>query len=577
MKKKFMAVSCLAFACTFAFGACGGAQGSTGGNSTENSGGSSSGGNKGYISQEVLDLGAEFNSEYYPVEEAIEQKQGKIDVAILFEGTEKGWEAVANEYMRLQSNAVVVKLDTNWTAGNYPEKLDQELTSKTDWDIVQGNLASGGNTRTYCMNMQPSINTKNAYAGNKTWREVLMEDAYISDKTGTSTETFLMNSEGLQTAWFVNTVALEAAAEQGYVNAEGKAENPITWDDLMSLCSAMEKAGYSNPLGISVATDSINNSQFTWLLRVYGDYYYRNEYNNIMTEGSTYEVDLTAEQPEADEGYSLSNPKLFNSILGEDISANYVGGNSAKFKDFISQFGKMKDYLLLDAATTSMAQMRSLFQQQSNGKESPQIMLDYVGSGLSFAQSETNDFKIDFFDYPTMVSEYVEENTLLRDVGDNGGYLSIVQQGSEQNALTLDFMKFFMSPYGQTVYYKGLSDAKASPKGLTLVDNSLVIVPTEWKEYFETDKISFTGLSDSNPYITFLVRSLDSGVNSTMKAEELWKKYLTGTGSDAINAEDFGGQWQDSLMADWAAFCKNHSWNVNCYKYPEQDDTSFGG
>ena len=296
MKNKFMAVSCLAFACAFAFGSCGGSS-SAGGN--ENSAGGSS--NKGYITQEALDLGAEFNSAYYPVANAIEQRQGKIDVAILFEGTEKGWEAVANEYMRLQSNAVVVNLDTKWTASNYPDKLDQELTSgNTDWDIVQGNLSSGNNTNTYCMNMYPSISGKNAYAGNKTWREVLQEDAYISDKTGTSSQTYLMNSEGLQTAWFVNTVAMEAAAAQGYVNKEGKAENPITWDDLMNLCSAMEAAGYKNPLGISVAQDSVNSSQFTWLLRVYGDYYYRNEYNGIQKEGSSYEVDLEAEQPEAD-------------------------------------------------------------------------------------------------------------------------------------------------------------------------------------------------------------------------------------------------------------------------------------
>ena len=143
--------------------------------------------------------------------------------------------------------------------------------------------------------------------------------------------------------------------------------------------------------------------------------------------------------------------------------------------------------------------------------------------------------------------------------------------------MTLDFMKFFMSPYGQTIYYRGLSVAKASPKGLTLVENSLVIVPESWKAYFATDKISFTGLSDSNPYITFMIRSLDSGSNSVLKAEELWQKYLTGTGKDYIDEETFGGQWQDALMADWAAFCEKRTWNENCYKHPEQDDTSFGG
>jgi hypothetical protein len=173
-----------------------------------------------------------------------------------------------------------------------------------------------------------------------------------------------------------------------------------------------------------------------------------------------------------------------------------------------------------------------------------------------------------------MESQYISEGTQIRDVGGNGGYLSIVQHGSAQNELTLDFMKFFMSPYGQTIYYKGLSEAKASPKGLTLVDTSLVIVPTEWNEYFNTKKISFTGLSDSNPYITFFVRALDSGSNSTIKAEELWKKYLTGTGADKIDEVTFGGQWQDALMLDWPKFCEDRSWNKECYLNPNQDDTN---
>ena len=176
-----------------------------------------------------------------------------------------------------------------------------------------------------------------------------------------------------------------------------------------------------------------------------------------------------------------------------------------------------------------------------------------------------------------MESEFIDSSTLLRDVGGNGGYLSIVRHGGAQDTLTLDFMKFFMSPYGQSIYYDGLSKAKAFPKGLTLVDESLVIVPTAWDKYFKTDKISFTGLSDSNPYITFMVRSLDGGKISTIKAEELWKKYLTGSKTDAINEDSFGGQWQDAIMADWNDFCRNRGWNVNCYKYPQQDDTSFGG
>lgn len=570
MKKKFLAVSCLAFASVFAFGACGGEVSSTGGNSASNGGS----GNKNAINA-TLDLGADFNADYYPSAD-IQCRQGKIDVALVFDGTEKGWQALADEYARLHKNAVVVALNTNvQTTKEYTDKLNQELQSETsDWDIVQGNLAATGSTVDYCVNMNADVFMSNPYAGDRVWAEVLTEDAYISDKSGDNdTNTYLLNSEGLQTAWFINTVAMDAAKTNGYT----KDGMPETWDELMDLCAAMEAAGYDNPLGISVDTDSVSASQFTWLLRVYGDFYYRNEYNNIAANEG-YEVDLTAEQPEASKSFKYSETKLFNIILGETISAGYVGGTSNKFKDFLGQFAKMKNYLRLDAATTSMESLRAEFKTQSKGKSSPQILLDYAGVGLDFIDEQTDAFKMDFFDYPRMVSDYVDPTTLVRDVGGNGGYLAIKKHNNDaaQTSLNLDFLKFVMSPYGQTIYYEALSKNNIAPKGMTTVVNDLVVMPESWKDFFQTDKISFTGLVDSNPFISYFVRSLNGEKNSKDAATDLWKKFLTGSGADALTAEQFGGAWQDALMLDWTTHCNKQGWNVNCYKFPGQDVT-YGG
>lgn len=183
---------------------------------------------------------------------------------------------------------------------------------------------------------------------------------------------------------------------------------------------------------------------------------------------------------------------------------------------------------------------------------------------------------MDFFDYPMMVSEYVTEGTLIRDVGGNGGYLSIINHGKQQNELNLDFMKFFMSPYGQTIYYQAMSEAGAAPKGLTTVVNDYVGIPESWVEFFRTDKISFTGLSDNNPFVSCLIRYMQKESNTVTKGEELWMKYLTGTGSDAIDTVMFSGQWADSLKIGWKSYCKKNGWNENCYKYPGED-VSYGG
>ena len=605
MKKRLIAVLCLAMAAMFAFGGCMGAASNTNNNGSsqkqtssrrkdsskkqsddegddDDSSSSSSGGSaslKGMIDQniEFLDLGDGFDEEYYPDKTKIKQQSGKIDVVILFEEMDDAWRAVADEYERLHSGSVVVNLDTTQNAANYQQALIYEINSgTTDWDIVQGNLA-GGTLSTMAMNLSNAVEGKNAYAGaNMYWKDVLTEDAYITDKSGEATATYIMNSEGLQTAWFVNKVALDAAAAKGYNN--GVAKNPETWDELMSLCSYMEQAGYNNPLGIALDNASISASQFTWLLRVYGDYYYRNEYTKIMDDPN-YGIDgafLGKENPEGEKDYNRIWTRFYNLTLDE-TSKNYVGGMSPKFKEFVSQFGKMKKYLSLTAATTSMEDMRDAFMTQKHGKESPQIMLDYAGWGLTFANKEKADFKLDFFDYPIMESEYVdEEKTLLRDVGGNGGYLSIVMSQPTQNELNLDFLKFFMSPYGQSIYYNALKDSDVSPKGLTTVKNRYVLIPEAWDTFFKTDKISFTGLSDNNPFVGNFIRSLGHQKGTTEKCPELWTLYLTGTGSKAIDEDYFGAQWQDAMLVDWKAHCKEFSWNELCYKYPGADVT-YGG
>ena len=115
MKKHIRKYLCalLAVLCVFTFDltGCGGGGGS---GSANNSSGSTSDKNPSSekpgdvavdnpIRVDPLDLGADFNSDYYPKKENIEQRTGKIDVVIVFEGTKVGWQALADEYTRLHS------------------------------------------------------------------------------------------------------------------------------------------------------------------------------------------------------------------------------------------------------------------------------------------------------------------------------------------------------------------------------------------------------------------------------------------------------------------------------------------
>ncbi len=556
MKRRVLAVLMAAALCVGALAGCGGKGGSGGasGDLTEIKG---------------------FNEDYYPDLDAIEKKQGKIDVVILFEGSQKGWEAMAKEYEKIHGGQVTVVLNQDYSSGTYAEALKYQIQDpNTDWDIVMGNYV-GDLISTYGINMYSNINDVNPYAGGEIWRNVLQEDAYITDKSGANTSTYIMNSENLWTAWFVNKDAMKAAGEQGYKNANGEVANPVTWQDLINLCEGMKKAGYTNPLGFSVAPSSVQADHFSWLLRVYGDYYYRNEYDGIMNASSEFKLDPQDQNPESNLEYAVDVTKLFGKILDQNAS-NYVGANSAKYKEFLANMGQMKPYLnAIDAKGKTMTDMRNDFQYQTNGKDSPQIMLDYLGKGLQFLTSDKID--VDFFDYPTMKSTggYVPDDMLTRDVGGNGGYLSIINHKAAQNELNLDFIKFVMSPYGQSIYYDALSKTEFSPQGLTLVRQDLVVVPEKWVEFFETDAITFTGLSDSSEFVRNLMVGCAGG-NIKGDLTELWQNYLVGTGGDEITADTFASTWAGLCQTSWTEYAQKNNWNVNCYKYPG-NGTSYGG
>ncbi len=528
------------------------------------------------ITVDPLDLGEGFDSEFYPKKGQIQQQEGQIDVAILFDGSLPGWEAMAREYERLHGDSVYINLIDDYTA-NYSQVLSSQLQDpQTTWDIVQGNFHANLISEKG-INMYTYVNTPNAYAGGYDWSEVIEEDAYITDKSGTNTTTYIMNSENLLTAWFVNTVALEAAGKLGYKNANGEVGNPVTWDDLISLCDYMQQAGYTNPLGISLNYDSVTAYNFSWLLRVYGDYYFRNETANIMNNGVEYEYDPTSENPENDINYAVDVTKLFHKIL-DGTSTQYVGPNSAKYKEFVTNLSKMRPYLTtVGGSQLSMEDLRNTFQTQNKGKESPQIVLDYSGVGLYFLNSESADFKMDFFDYPEMVSAggYVPEGTVTRDVGGNGGYLSIIKHDAKQDALNIDFMRFVMSPYGQSIYYEALSKTNFAPKGLTLVCQDLVKIPEKWSGFFATDKISFTGLADTNEFVRNMVVSI-GGQNVADDKVKFYQNLLVSTGSDQIDVNGFCNNWAATLMRGWTNYAKANNWNANCYKYPG-NGTSYGG
>ena len=121
MKKKFVTALSVCMASAFALAGCGG------GNTNHNN--SSNSGTAGMITATPLTVNG-LAAEYIPDTTKIKQLEGSIDVAIVFDGSEKGWEALAMEYERLHNGAVFVNLNTNLSASGYKDVLNYEVASK---------------------------------------------------------------------------------------------------------------------------------------------------------------------------------------------------------------------------------------------------------------------------------------------------------------------------------------------------------------------------------------------------------------------------------------------------------------
>ena len=584
MKKKFLSAIALmtCFTSLFSVTAC-----NFGGGSGD--GDSANGSTIAVNPLTVAELGEGFNEAYLPDKASIKQYSGRVDIALDFEGTVKGWEALEKEYERLQGDSVDINVITTYSGSTYTNRLNNELTNpKTEWDIVEGNLGYGS-TRKRCVDMYPAISSYNPYCGEQTmWSSVLESAAYKTKEADNSGESYIMNSEIMQTCWFINDEAFAAAAEQGYLNANGEAAYPVTWDDLINLCQAMKDAGYSNPLGITLCDASIESLQFTWLLRVYGDYYYRQFYEYIMAGevGAKWsDYDAAATVLEGKSTYGVQWAKLLNIMFDKEckFGKGYAGMTSEVYLDFVGNLAKMKGYLMKDTESTEFGALRDQFETQSDGKSSPQIILDYQGFGINYEKS--SKIELGYFDYPQMIAgKYTKgefegedivdnENTITRDIGGNGGFLSVISHTDKaQNELNKDFIKFVMSPYGQTIYYKGLAAAGEVPKGLSSVKNNLVVIPNEWKEFFaeSNETITFNGDVDANPFLSWGVRYVNGYTETQKIIRQSWRNLLmTGLSADQqLTPIGFATKWETAVNKDAADLIAFNGWPENFWKDP---------
>ena len=523
-KLKKIGALLLAAVSVLSYTACGGGNGNTGTQSTPDSTGPS--GSTVKIDTEIYNaLSAEYQFDTEYVQRNKSKFSGTLYMARAYGDELPGWEYVYDAYEKMYPNVSIENAE--YTSGNAMKSalITQMSSGAESIGLVQGNYVQD-QLGQYGYNFQGGfMETVNPYAS-PAGEEVLIGDL-VNDYTFANLRAERVTFQNTSTCFFVNTTAL---AEAGM-----KAEDIKTWDDIIAACKILkEEKGYDAPFGIGGNNDSLTSKDFKWLNRIYLDQYYMDLIDDIQVQAADYNYNKSTAEGfnfsfdkndyETDANYKVNSMRGYNMLLNEQAdNPYYVGAKSAKFRCYLENLCKIGPYVSRGFATNGIAEIQQSFLR--GGKNDAVFMVNYAGFGIAL-ENYTNSGDINFdwacFDYVPMVCSCAvacnDENgnhicnhvddaatedactlhvhtTKTRDEGGVGGFIGLYTEGktAEEIEMYLDFLRFFMSPYGQSLFYKGLEKNSGWPKALSVIDG--VIMPATWSRFAEYSKnITFNGL-----------------------------------------------------------------------------------
>ena len=527
MLKKIISLL-LTLSIMIACGACGKKTGSSssGNGSSESTGESSSQTGMERLDQDaynLLDEAYQFDTTY--VAKNKNKFSGTLYMARAYADELPGWEYVYDAYEKMYPN-VTIK-NTEYESGQAMKSalLTQMNSGSETIGLMQGNYVQD-QLKSYGYNFQGGfVDSVNPYASPE-GEEILVGDL-LNDYTFENLRAERITFQNTNTCFFVNTTAL---SEVGLT-----VDSLKTWDDIINACDKLKNEGYTAPFGIGGDNDSVSSKDFKWMYRIYLDQYYMDLIDDIQVQPADYNYNPTTADGfkfsfeknnyETDPYYTVNSMRAHNMILNEQAdNPYYVGAKSDKFGCFMQNLCKIGPYVSKGFATNGITEVQQSFLR--GGKDDAVFMVNYVGFGIALENYITSgDVKFDWacFDYLPMVCScnvacndadgnhtcsHVDNaetedactlhvhTTKTRDEGGVGGFIGLYTEGktSEEIDLYLDFIKFFMSPYGQTLFYKGLEKNKGWPKAVSVIDGA--VMPQTWSNFVEYSKnVTFNGLN----------------------------------------------------------------------------------
>ncbi|NBC69290.1 ABC transporter substrate-binding protein [Paenibacillus sacheonensis] len=495
------------------------------------------------------DAAANNGSGNEPAEPAAEW-QGEININV--SSTNKaGWNAVAAAYTAKNPK---VKINVDLKPDGYADWLRAQLTSATPTpDIVNGNVVADL-IKTKFLGYNSYLQQLNPYTNN-VWIDDF-KDFATQSKDITTGDYYNLNLETVQVAWFYNKSIFEKVG----------VTPPTTWDELVEVSKKIKAAGYI-PIALEGDYDSFWSGSVGWLMRIYADSYLRSKFKDVRCQPGDFcydeEVDGTWQEniadPHNDDDALVNKNPLRQWKAIQDHTLNVTNDD---YKEMYTNFKKLiPEYVENGFFGTKKAYPLFLSQKAAMRLDGAWLITSF---DKDLTDSEKNGgsktalpaFEYGVFPMPKMEGPNVDAP--VRTIEVPIGFLSVVKKDQAHNDLVMDFMKFYASAPGYSVYLdatlkdgQGISgppilkgvqvDPKIQEKfdNLTLLGNSekgnamgavsrgVADFQPSVREWVSLAQEYFSGKKTVDQFLEAYQKSLDKNFEGALKSQHLELSDLT--------------------------------------------------
>lgn len=389
------------------------------------------------------------------------------------EGEEAGWKAVAEAYMDKHPDVTVV-VDLKPSDG-----YDQWATNvfnnneTTSVDIVNINLAAeaaSGKSINYADYME-----NDSPYSNGPWKEQFEYDMQTVD-AGTGSFNAL-SLQSVKVLWLYNQDIFD----------EAEVDIPTTWAELIDVCEKIQAKGYQ-PIAMPGDYDSFYSGTMGWLAQVYADQTTRSTIDIWRSQPGDYTYDPTIDDyytydpsdPFNDDTTKVTrNPvRFFAAVKNGDYTA-ITPGMKTVWSSFADVFPKYAGNEVMFGTNKEGA--KTLFYQ---GKAAMYVdggwgIVQFANDMAKIASGQDIELKdgsamegvvgftLGTFDMPSMEGEGIEAKARTIEV--SNGFLGAVSKSQDHDDLVMDFMMFYSSSEGMSLYMDAAIADGLAPSGPSLV------------------------------------------------------------------------------------------------------------